>query len=493
MAYLAEKRCRPGDDFPNRIRHLPPPEPLRGDVPQGCVGTHDDLVKELLAPWEEDILEDDDANRSKVKGYVSRLVEIIEGHKQPGPTIAGQAEDLFRRFDAYRVLAVHRAGPLGVAGLRIGLEKKIRAALEQAWSERAKAAQAAKADETRKATKTSPLPTRAGKWLGQAILITQNDPDLGVYNGDVGLVLPDPDRGHRLALALPKVADPDDDEPKTKLRYLSLERLPEHEGAFVMTVHKAQGSQFEHTAVVLSTKASPIQTRELVYTGITRAKQKVTWVGTRDSLEAALATRVLRGSFLEARITGRRPPRPEMLVARGEGVRLLHAVAPLHPFIFRHFPVDGSLISRRALNKAADETRGMSRQKLDALLAGEPRVVSEGRSWRLVSRAPMAPGCPLDRATRAVLKADHALLVREVKERAELSDAEWEAIRVPLYQQPAVEYVGVGKGARYMSQALFERLWVELEAELESERRAKPQARTIKAEFERRYWRLNER
>ena len=315
VPFLMEKRRCEGDDFPHRIHHLAPPAPLRGDIPEGCEGTHDALVEALLAPWREDLLEDNDGNRSMVKGYVDSLEEIIRAERRPSATIAKRAEKLFERFDAYRVLAVHRAGPLGVAGLRRGLEKKIRALLDEAWANRprsAKAGNGSRSAEGAKATKASTLPTRAGKWLGQAILITQNDSDLGVYNGDVGLVLPDPERGHRLALALPKIAEPDAKESQAGLRYLSLERLPDHEGAFVMTVHKAQGSQFEHTAVVLSTKPSPIQTRELVYTGITRAKQKVTWVGTCASLEQALATRVLRGSFLEERITGEQAPRPAL-------------------------------------------------------------------------------------------------------------------------------------------------------------------------------------
>ena len=297
VPYLMGESAREGDDFPERIRHLPPPAPLLGEIPEGCDGSHDDLVEALLAPWNEDLLEKD-GERSMAKGYVTLLAEIIRQQPRPNVAIADQAEALFERFDAYRVLAVHRAGLLGVVGLRSALEKKVRASLEQAWSER------------QGTSKTSSLPTRAGKWLGQAVLITQNDPDLGVYNGDIGLVLPDPAREHRLALALPRVIDADQPEAESGLRYISLERLPEHEGAFVMTVHKAQGSQFEHTAVVLSTRPSPIQTRELVYTGITRARQKVTWVGTRASLEQALGTRVLRGSFLEERITGRRPPRP---------------------------------------------------------------------------------------------------------------------------------------------------------------------------------------
>ncbi len=66
-------------------------------------------------------------------------------------------------------------------------------------------------------------------------------------------------------------------------------------------------------------------------------------------------------------------------------------------------PVDGALKSRTELNKAAKTARGMSVDALDALLHNEPRLEHVGRSWRLRETAPVKPGCPLDRATKAVL------------------------------------------------------------------------------------------
>jgi exodeoxyribonuclease V alpha subunit len=77
-----------------------------------------------------------------------------------------------------------------------------------------------------------------------------------------------------------------------------LARLPPHQGALVLTVHKSQGSQFPSVALVLADRASPIQTRELIYTGLTRAQQRFAWLGRREVLDEALQTRVQRASGL---------------------------------------------------------------------------------------------------------------------------------------------------------------------------------------------------
>jgi exodeoxyribonuclease V alpha subunit len=87
-------------------------------------------------------------------------------------------------------------------------------------------------------------------------------------------------------------------ETPGEVRRVALSRLPPHEGALAMTVHKSQGSQFEHVALVLAGRDSPIQTRELVYTGVTRARQRLSWLGDLDELRTALARQVRRESGL---------------------------------------------------------------------------------------------------------------------------------------------------------------------------------------------------
>ena len=90
----------------------------------------------------------------------------------------------------------------------------------------------------------------------------------------------------------------DDGQPATK--EVALARLPPHQGALVMTVHKSQGSQFPRVALVLAGRASPIQTRELIYTGVTRSSRELVWLGDPEELEAALRRRVGRASGLAA-------------------------------------------------------------------------------------------------------------------------------------------------------------------------------------------------
>jgi exodeoxyribonuclease V alpha subunit len=83
--------------------------------------------------------------------------------------------------------------------------------------------------------------------------------------------------------------------------------LPPHDGALVMTVHKSQGSQFDHVGLVLAGRESPIETRELVYTGITRARARLTWLGGAGELARALRRRVLRTSGLPERLRAQAP------------------------------------------------------------------------------------------------------------------------------------------------------------------------------------------
>jgi exodeoxyribonuclease V alpha subunit len=116
-------------------------------------------------------------------------------------------------------------------------------------------------------------------------------------NGDVGIVL-----WTEQGLA---AVFPGDD--KTSVRSVATARLPPHEGALAMTVHKSQGSQFERVALVLAGRSSPIQTRELVYTGVTRAKNQLAWLGDASELKDALDRRVTRESGLVPLLTQTTP------------------------------------------------------------------------------------------------------------------------------------------------------------------------------------------
>ncbi len=125
-------------------------------------------------------------------------------------------------------------------------------------------------------------------------MVTRNDSSLGVYNGDIGIVLRPLDAGAPLRAYFIDGA---------AVRSVGVSRLSDVETAFAMTVHKAQGSEFEHTVLVLPQEPSRVLTRELVYTGITRARTAFTLVtGRTQSLADALVSRTRRSSGLSERI-----------------------------------------------------------------------------------------------------------------------------------------------------------------------------------------------
>jgi exodeoxyribonuclease V alpha subunit len=135
-----------------------------------------------------------------------------------------------------------------------------------------------------------------GEWFaGRPVMVTRNDKALGVFNGDVGVVLPGQASPALRAWFL-------DGE---QLRSVSVSRLAHVETAFAMTIHKSQGSEFSHTVVVLPDAGGDILTRELVYTGITRAKDHLTLVEPRAGLLGeAMARQVQRASGLGVLATG---------------------------------------------------------------------------------------------------------------------------------------------------------------------------------------------
>jgi exodeoxyribonuclease V alpha subunit len=163
----------------------------------------------------------------------------------------------------FRILCALREGPFGVTGLN-QLTEDI---LEEAG-----------------------LIRPQNPWYAsRPIMITRNDYNLKLFNGDIGLLLPDSDSGE------PRAFFPGPDN--TLRKFLPL-RLPEHETAYAMTVHKSQGSEFDRVLLILPDRESPVLSRELLYTGITRARTSVELWFDEKVFRAALARRVTRTSGL---------------------------------------------------------------------------------------------------------------------------------------------------------------------------------------------------
>ena len=120
-------------------------------------------------------------------------------------------------------------------------------------------------------------------------MIARNDSALGLFNGDIGIAL-EREQGLRVWFAM----------PDGTIKSVQPSRLPEHETTWAMTVHKSQGSEFDHAALVLPTQRAPVVTRELVYTAVTRARTRLSLYADERILNDAIATRTERRSGLSA-------------------------------------------------------------------------------------------------------------------------------------------------------------------------------------------------
>lgn len=195
------------------------------------------------------------------------LALLVEGVRRLQATLASElfAETKLARLADYRVLCAHRRGPFGVEALGRALDE-------------------AAAHERRASS-------RAAEWPGRLLLVTQNAPEQSLWNGDVGLV-------ERQGDAL-RVLFPGEDGG---VRSLSLARLPAHESAIAMSVHKSQGSEFAVVDLVLSAHPTRLMVRELLYTGITRARERLRIHASEAVLRAAIARRARRDSGLADRL-----------------------------------------------------------------------------------------------------------------------------------------------------------------------------------------------
>ena len=195
--------------------------------------------------------------RRAVEGYRPYL-EAIKRHDK--------ASDVVDAFDTFQVLCALRDGKWGVTGLN---------------------------DNIRKALTRAGLIEGEDTWYhGRPVLITRNDPALELYNGDIGITFLREDGRYRVAF--PK--------PDGELRFLLPSRLPDHDTVFAMTVHKSQGSEFENVLLALPETPSPVLTRELFYTGITRAKSSLQLFTRPDILTAAVDKPVERVTGLAERL-----------------------------------------------------------------------------------------------------------------------------------------------------------------------------------------------
>ena len=134
-------------------------------------------------------------------------------------------------------------------------------------------------------------------YRGRPVLISRNDYSLELFNGDIGITMPEPDSKTKdLYVYFSDISG--------KLRRFLPHRLPEHETAYAMTVHKSQGSEFEKVLLVLPDQDYPVLTRELLYTGITRAKSHISIWGKKEIIKTTILRKINRNSGLKDALWG---------------------------------------------------------------------------------------------------------------------------------------------------------------------------------------------
>jgi exodeoxyribonuclease V alpha subunit len=202
----------------------------------------------------------DETMSTILKGY-REYIDAVRAYL-PAPT---DPAAVFNAFERFRVLCALRNTGRGVAALNDMIAGAVRAEFGAP------------------PTEGIDVPWYAGR----PVLVLRNDAALKLYNGDIGIALPDAD-------GQLKVFFPDADQG---WRELAPARLPRHETAFAMTVHKSQGSEFDSVLLVLPAAHSRVVTRELLYTGVTRARHAVAVLGSAPTLRAAVdaPTRRLSG------------------------------------------------------------------------------------------------------------------------------------------------------------------------------------------------------
>lgn len=176
-------------------------------------------------------------------------------------------EEVISRFDDYRILSAIRHGNLGLHVINEQIEQRLLQTTQQ---------------------------SKLGEWyVGRPVMMTYNDYQLGLSNGDVGICFKQKQQGQLMfAVYFPSLK-----------KWVPAARLPKSiNTAYAMTIHKSQGSEFTHTAVVLDAYAKQLLSKELIYTAITRAKKVVSLLAARSSLSAAMSVKTLRKSGLSTKL-----------------------------------------------------------------------------------------------------------------------------------------------------------------------------------------------
>ena len=232
-------------------------------------GDADGTVAALCAAQDDVTWIEEDGNAVRASAALApvRYAATAAGRAVIGAARDGDAPAALTALGEFRLLCAHRRGPHGVSTWMPTVERWLAAEIDAAGGR--------------------------GDYPGRPLLITANDYDLNLFNGDTGVVVA-AEEGPTVAAF----------EQRGDIRTVRPNQLGSAETVYAMTVHKSQGSQFATAAVILPTPTSRILTRELLYTAVTRARRHLIVVGTEEAVRAAVARPAARASGLRERLGG---------------------------------------------------------------------------------------------------------------------------------------------------------------------------------------------
>ncbi|AHG72780.1 Exodeoxyribonuclease V, alpha subunit [Mannheimia sp. USDA-ARS-USMARC-1261] len=232
-------------------------------------------LENRIYPETKDMADKSNWLEKSVQMVVDKAVELYRAYltavqqREENPQ-AMSVKTIFDKFQKVRFLSALRVSELGVEKLNVAIAEGLRKAGLVRFNH------------------------SRDRYIGKPILITENMPTNKIASGDIGIILSDENGETRVYF--------DSQQSDEQYHSLPLSRIPSYEAAYIMTVHKSQGSEFEHTVLVLPLVISPVLTKELIYTAITRAKDKFTLFGSEKVWKYSVGSKTERQSGLKEQL-----------------------------------------------------------------------------------------------------------------------------------------------------------------------------------------------
>ena len=222
-----------------------------------------DLIQLEYLPEQQDV--EIEPYQQKLMAGFQAYIEALKHYIQADEPVE-QIQNVIQAFDDYRILTAVRHGPLGIEQLNRYAGHWLNQQLKQ---------------------------IAVGDWyIGRPVMMTYNDYQLGISNGDIGICFKHRTQAQQFEVFFPSLN-----------KWIAAHRLPRSmQTAFALTIHKSQGSEFTHTAIVLDAHAEKLLSQELIYTAVTRAKKVVSILADRKALQQSLMIRTVRRSGLVQKI-----------------------------------------------------------------------------------------------------------------------------------------------------------------------------------------------